>query len=55
VHSVDFFTFNDPASRWNMKVSVKHGAMFQITRHWGGGGLGVFSDPAKANLVSNSR
>ena len=55
VRGVDFLTFDDPASRWDMKLSVKHGAMLQITRHWGGGGSGPFSDRAKSSLVSNNR
>ena len=55
IRGVDFLTFDDPASRWDMKLSVKHGAMFQITRHWGGGGSGPFSDRAKSSLISNNR
>ena len=37
VRGVNFLTYEDAASRWNMKLNVKHGAMLQITRRWGGG------------------
>ena len=37
IRGVDFFTYESAASRWNMKLNVKHGAMLQLTRRWGGG------------------
>ncbi|MFZ1988742.1 MAG: hypothetical protein WAW96_03125 [Alphaproteobacteria bacterium] len=37
IRGVNFLTYEDAAERWNMKLNVKHGAMLQITRRWGGG------------------
>ncbi len=55
IRGVDFLTYSDPDSHWDIKLNVNHGAMFQITHRWGGGGRGPFSDRAKSRLVSDNR
>ena len=56
IRGVDFLTYDNPASHWDMKLNVKHGAMFQVTRRWGfGGGPGLFANHDKSGLVSDNR
>lgn len=56
VRGVDFLTYDNPGSRWDMKLNVKHGAMFQLTRRWGfGGGPGLFVNHDKSGLVAGDR
>jgi hypothetical protein len=52
VRAVDFLTFDNPNSHWDMKLKVNKGAVFQITRHWGAsGGPGPFAALNKTGLL----
>ncbi|HXZ67808.1 MAG TPA: hypothetical protein VEH07_04390 [Alphaproteobacteria bacterium] len=54
IRGVDFLTYEDAAERWNMKLNVKHGAMLQITRRWGGGSRPL-SYREISNLIADNR
>lgn len=51
IRGVDFLSYRDPDSHWDMKLNVKHGAMLQFTRHWGGSASG----DANSGAVSDNR
>jgi hypothetical protein len=56
IRSVDFLAFDDPNSKWDVSVRMRHGAMFRLTRKWGYGGVDrPFQTTDKSELLPSAR
>jgi len=51
IRGVDFLAFDDPNSKWDMSLKVRHGAMFKLTRKWDFAGERPFAATDKSSYM----